>query len=261
METKDVGVKKSRIPISIIIILGSIAFILTFICMWWEYASQDSYKYLNANAIQVEATIDSYRVHYFPDSNKEDWWTYYEYQSSWGTVYCGHYATYTNESGAKKQLGKKVTIYVDPNSDWSAKFIPSVDYERALKDAIIYSCPIPIVLYFLIYRCVYRNILNKKIRKKAYGRYYKSTERVIWDPQPDTIKVGEVTKVRKWIVCYVKVRYLDEKGITREKWARSWFTHKEAKFLERKRYINIVPYKNTYGILEEMPIEKRSKGK
>ena len=34
--------------------------------------------------------------------------------------------------------------------------------------------------------------------------------------------------------------------------AQSWFTHKEAKLLQEKKMITIVPYKNTYGILEEM---------
>ena len=67
------------------------------------------------------------------------------------------------------------------------------------------------------------------------------------------ITQGEVTKVVKWIVCYVKVKYQDENGVMREKWARSWFTHKEAKYLQQKKTITIVPYKNTYGILEEIP--------
>lgn len=72
------------------------------------------------------------------------------------------------------------------------------------------------------------------------------------DYHKEFIKMGEVIKTRKWIVGYVKVKYKDEKGIIQEKWARSWFTRKETKFLEQKKFINIVPYKNTYGILEEM---------
>ena len=256
METKDVGIKKSRIPISIIIVLGSIAFILTFICMWWEYTSQDSYKYLQENAIEVEATVVGYGIHYRSNNEGYEVWTHYEYRSDWGTVYIGHHATFSTEREAKRYLGTKLKIYIDPNSEWCDKYLPSVDYERALRDAVIYSCPIPIVLYFLIYRCIYRNVLNLKIRKKAYGGYYKLNERVIWEPQPDSIKVGEVIKVRKWLVCYVKVRYNDEKGKGQIKWARSWFTHREAKFLAQKKFINVVPYKNTYGILEEMPIKK-----
>ena len=93
--------------------------------------------------------------------------------------------------------------------------------------------------------------MNKKIRKKVYGKYY-NNDRFILDMQPNTVKQGEVTKVRKWLVCYVKVKYLDENDVEREKWARSWFTHKEAKFLQDRKTVKIVPYKNTYGILEEM---------
>ena len=69
-------------------------------------------------------------------------------------------------------------------------------------------------------------------------------------------KEGEVINTRSFIFSYVKVRYFDEKGDTKEKWSYSWFTHKEAKFLQQKKTITIVLYKNTYGILEEMPATK-----
>lgn len=48
------------------------------------------------------------------------------------------------------------------------------------------------------------------------------------------------------------VKYIDDKGATKEKWSYAWFTKREAQFLEQKKIITIVPYKNTYGILEEM---------
>jgi len=92
--------------------------------------------------------------------------------------------------------------------------------------------------------------MNYKIRKKI-GHEEKDFL-VSHSYNQNTIKSGEVTKTRKWIVGYVKVKYQDEKGKTQEKWARSWFTRKETKYLEQKKIINIVPYKNTYGILEEM---------
>jgi len=38
------------------------------------------------------------------------------------------------------------------------------------------------------------------------------------------------------------------KGATKEKWSYAWFTKREAQFLEQKKTITIVPYKNTYGI-------------
>lgn len=97
--------------------------------------------------------------------------------------------------------------------------------------------------------------MNRKIQKRVYGSTY-NNDRFIHTTLPNTITQGEVTKVLKWVVCYVKVKYQDEIGATREKWARSWFTHKEAKFLQEKKTIKIVPYKNTYGILEEMSATK-----
>ena len=116
--------------------------------------------------------------------------------------------------------------------------------------AIVFCFPVPIALYLLIYRGIYRSVINYKIRKKLgleENDYIGGNK-----TNTDAIKTGEVTKVLKWIVCYVKVKYQDENGLAKEKWAQSWFTHKEAKFLKEKKTINIVPYKNTYGILEEM---------
>lgn len=113
----------------------------------------------------------------------------------------------------------------------------------------------------MVYRGIFRSVLNYKIRKKVG---VSTIEKVTEDSpkyinenidkllHPEVISQGEVTKVRKWIVCYVKVKYNDESGATREKWAQSWFTHKETKFLQEKKTITIVPYKNTYGILEKM---------
>ncbi len=98
------------------------------------------------------------------------------------------------------------------------------------------------IFLFVFYRVVYRNKLNQNILDSLQSGFINIS-----------ITQGEVTKVIKWMVCYVKVKYKDERGVTREKWARAWFSHKEVKYLEKKRIINIVPYKNTYGILEVMP--------
>ena len=139
MDVKDIGIKKNRALISFLLILVALAFVITFGFMWWEYASQDKYKYYSENAIEVEATITKYGIHYHGDHRRDyDVWTYYEYESEWGTVYCMHYATYSNESDAKAQIGKKVKIYIDPNGTWSSKYFPVVNYERALRNAIIW---------------------------------------------------------------------------------------------------------------------------
>lgn len=274
MEKRAVGIKKHRVFISVLLWALSVTLILIILYMWWEYASQDRLKYLNENVIEVEATIVSYDYDMASSSDKHiyNWMTVYEYKSEWGTVYRGSYALYTNEGMAKAQIGKTVKIYVNPNSSESFKRRPLYNYERAFRRAIIWCFPAPIVLYLLIYRCIYRNVLNKKICKKYYGIAYKKNtitfrksckpyyglldinNTTIFTPPTDMVKTGEVTKVWKWIVCYVKVKYQDEHNETKEKWARAWFTHKEAKFLKQKKFINIIPYKNTYGIFEEMPL-------
>ena len=257
MDKKDVGVKKCRGPVSLFMWVISIAFALTFSLLWWGYTKQAHYKYLHENVIEVEAKIDGYEKHYY-ENRIPDWSTYYKYQSDWGTNYSGLFEAYITENDAKSHIGESVTIFVDPISEWSATYRPTHIYERVLITAVVFTLLLPLVLYLLIYRFIYRNSLNTKIRKKLYGRYYNS-DRVIWNPQHDAIQVGEVVEVFKLLVCYVKVRYRDEDENKQEKWARSWFTHREAKFLERKKFIKIVPYKNTYGILEEMPIERKKK--
>lgn len=137
----------------------------------------------------------------------------------------------------------------------------SVDYEKDLIIACFSMLPVLFSLYLLIYRGIYRSWINYKIRKKVG---VSTVEKVNEDSpkyinedvdmllHPEVIAQGEVTKVMKWIVCYVKVKHQDEQNITQEKWAGDWFTHKEAKFLQQKKTITIVPYKRTYGILEEM---------
>ena len=158
MDVKDIGIKKNRVLISFLLILVALAFVITFVFMWWEYASQDKYKYYSENAIEVEATIVSYNYDYSTsDKNTKNWVTRYEYESGWGTIYQGRNAVHPDESTAKAEVGEKIKIYVDPNSDWSDKHLPSFNYERALRDAIIWCFPVPIVLYLLIYRCIYRN--------------------------------------------------------------------------------------------------------
>ena len=255
MDKKDVGVKKSRGPVSLLMWVITIAFALTFSLLWWGYTKQAHYKYLHDNVIEVEAKIDGYEKHYY-ENRIPNWSTYYKYQSDWGTVYSGQFELYITEDYAKEHIGESVIIYVDPASDWSDTYRPTHIYERVLIAAIVFTVTLPFVLYLLIYRFIYRNAMNTKIRKKLYGRYYNS-DRVIWDKHPDSVQEGEVIEAYKWFVGYVKVRYRDENGERQEKWARAWFTLKETKFLEQKKLINIVPYKNTYGILEEMPIERR----
>ena len=90
--------------------------------------------------------------------------------------------------------------------------------------------PVLFSLYLLIYRGIYRSWINYKIRKKVG---VSTVEKVNEDSpkyinedidmllHPEFMSQGEVTKVLKWVVCYVKVKYQDKNGLAREKWARS----------------------------------------
>lgn len=172
------------------------------------------------------------------------------------------------EEIAKSKIGTTVAVIIVPNSDNSrlGKLNDiSIEYTKDLVVAIVSCLPLLLILYLLVYRGIFRSVLNYKIRKKVG---VSTVEKVTEDSpeyinedkdkllHPEFIAQGEVTKVFKWIVCYVKVKYKDENGATKEKWARSWFTHKEARYLQQKKTISIVPYKNSYGILEEMPAKK-----
>lgn len=206
-------------------------------------------NYMLFNGIEVEAEIvDVVCVDKTPDESLPtySYESVYYYVSPDGKEYTG----WGGPSGANKELyiGRKVNIVIDPNSTNSV--FGSLDtlrgYEGSIKIYFPLACTVTtlfcIVAYLFFYRVIYRKALDSKMLDLLDGRFVNGC-----------VSHGEVTKTRKWIVGYVKVKYKDENGETKEKWARSWYTRKETKFLEQKKFINIVPYKNTYGIVEEMP--------
>lgn len=250
---REIGINKQRMGVNLAFILVFICMLLMCAIMWGLYQANFTNEYWIENGVEVEAEcIGWHSVLDDHDAHLVIYYCKYRYVDANGKEYNAALEFYSKED-AQKQIGKKIKIVIDPNSN-AVRHVDlkslKLTYERDLIIAIIFCFPVPIVTYFLIYRGIYRSAMNYKIRKKAGenepdfmgGKRYNE----------NAVSVGEVTKVRKWIVCYVKVKYKDEKGVEREKWARSWFTHKEAKYLKQKKYINIVPYKNTYGILEEM---------
>ncbi len=275
-----IGIRKSRILINMLLGVALVGCIILCAIMWACYSINSEFEYWLNNGIEVEATITEAK--YLESSNNMGthtsydmrWVTIYTYISDDGTEYRGTAYVYRAnkpsdaEEIAKSKIGTIVTVIIDPNSN-NSRFGKlndiSVEYTKDLVVAIISCLPVLLILYLLAYRGIFRSVQNYKIRKKVG---VSTVEKVTEDSPkyvnedidkllyPEAISQGEVTKVLKWIVCYVKVKYQDENGATREKWARSWFTHKEAKFLQQKRTINIVPYKNTYGILEEMSATK-----
>ncbi len=243
----------------------NLAFILIFIAlgitcaiMWGMYQANYTNEYWIKNGIEVEAECESYFIRYDEnDKHLARFWCRYKYVDSDGKEYYA-YGQCSSEQAALNQIGKKIPIVIDPNSTKTRRVDLknlSLNYERDYILAIIFCIPASIAFYLLIYRGIYRSAMNYKIRKKVGEKDNDFLSNTNFNPE--AVKIGEVTKICNWIVSYVKVRYQDEKNETQEKWARAWFTRREAKFLKQKKYINIVPYKKTYGILEEMS-SKRS---
>ncbi len=250
----DIGIKNKFIVYQIFI-NAAFAICVTLTIIFWIccYSDYNNSKLLR-NGIEVEAEIVDVREIDISSGDshttRRAWECIYSYVAPDGKEYSGWVGQFSQKQDAVEHLGDKVTIVIDPTDEYSTYgTLASIALRQKNNDthlilACVFTGLLCIAAYLFFYRVVYRNKLNAKILKHLNCGYING------------IKQGEVTKVAKWIVCYVKVKYQDENGAAREKWARSWFTHKEAKYLQQKKTINIVPYKNTYGILEEMSATK-----
>lgn len=249
---KDIGIKnKFNLYKTLIIAFFMIFAVLTLIWSIQVAGNYQNNKWLNIG-IEVEAEIiDEFEVDEY-DEVDNTYYTIichvYQYVSPEGKMYNG------TTRHANLRIGDKIKILIDTNS--SDSIDDSLDYLNDNKDNNKFDLPLLCVFgslflissYLFFYRVVYRNALDKKILKYYGNSYLKNG-----------LSEGEVIKTFKWIVGYVKVRYRDEKDIAKEKWARAWFTLRETKFLEEKKYVKIIVYKRTFGILEEMPIKYKAK--
>ncbi len=251
----EIGIKNYFKIYHIFINAAFVIFLVLSVIFWVFCCSDHNDNELLKNGIEVEAEIvDIQEIDITPSESSitRAWVCVYSYVSSDGKEYSGTVGEFSQKKFAAEHLGEKVTIVINPTNGYSvygtlssiARYHKNSDTHLLL--AGIFTGLFCIAAYLFFYRVVYRQRSDRKISEKINGRFVN-----------DCIAQGEVTKVRKWIVCYVKVKYQDDNGAAREKWARSWFTHKEAKFLQQKKIIDVVPYKNTYGILEEMPITKK----
>ena len=252
MPKSDMGIKNSLKIYQAFIIAAFVVFCILSIIFWALVRGGLYYNNLLNNGIEVEAeVVDWYCIDATPD---ETYATYvyrgvYLYVSPEGKRYsgsCGLGAS--TEKDAKLNIGKKITIVIDPNgSDSTASTLANLaSYKNNINFnfsfAWIFTGLFCVSAYLLFYRVVYRNRLDKKINNTLKSRFVESSA-----------TQGQVIKIFGLLWFYVKVQYNDDKGLPHKKWARSWFTRKEAKYLKQKKFINIIPYKNTYGILEEMP--------
>lgn len=247
MKLKPIGIRKDKSWILPIFIIITFSIIVAIIVFWWFYSDEFDYEYLLKNGVEVEATVVDYDYHNESyadgDNNYLSGWYYiwechYDERIYRGTAPDGYLRT---QEEVMEYLGKKFTVTVDPNSNWvvdkpkSEIHADGFHYTEYLTCAIVFTCLSPFAIFAFVKFAIYPMFLDSRI-----------------DRCGKLPKEGEVIKIRSFIFSYVKVRYIDDKGDTKEKWSYSWFSHKEAKFLQKKKIITIVPYKNTYGILEEM---------
>lgn len=251
MNVKDIGIK-NHFRIYQIFVNAAFAICVVLSIVFWIYCYSDyNNSKLLRNGIEVEAEIVDVREIDISSGDSQTtrraWECIYLYVAPDGKEYSGWVGQFSQKQYAVEHIGEKVTIVIDPTDGYSTHgTLAGIALRQKNSNThLILACTFTgllcIATYLFFYRVVYRNRLDKKILEHTSGRFVSNC-----------VREGEVTKVVKWIVCYVKVKYQDENGATREKWAQSWFTHKEAKYLQQKKTITIVPYKNTYGILEEM---------
>ncbi|MDE7087302.1 MAG: hypothetical protein K2O67_03820 [Clostridia bacterium] len=250
---RHIGIKKD-INLRMVFCGVPLMFLIFLCVVFWGFYFVDDYheELLVKYGVEVEAEIIRYDV--IVEDNGYSYQLRYWYTAPNGTIYDGHTRKYFDESAAEKHVGDKIIITIVPSSISPDEQISvpkryadlsGPKYSLHLTLAICCTVPIPILIYLLCYRGFYRNELDKKII-------------IGFEKGNLPERRGEVVKVSGWLIKYVKVRYEDE-GKTCERWARSWFTIREAKYLEQKKIIRIVPYKNTYGILEEMAVETKQK--
>ena len=228
--------------------------VVFWLCVYGDYDNND----MAYNGIEVEAVVTD-NVEYVDISSDDEsaryvWMCNYEYVSPKNVRYSGRYNYYSSREEAEKHIGDSVKITVNPKNGVSTTRPLEYFIERAgnfntdLTVACVLSGCLVIASYFFFYRVVYRRVLDKKIVKKFKCYYFN-----------DGVADGEVVNCFGLIWFYVKVKFYDEEGISHEKWAREWFTRREARFLRDKRYIKIVLYKSSYGILEQMPYAEKIK--
>ncbi len=250
IKLKDIGIRKDSGGRLMIGITLTVPILVAAVVFWLFYSNEFKYEYLLENGVEAEATVISYGYDY-PDSTNDGsvdtssgwyytWECYYN-----GKRYSGISGHFRTEEIVSEYLGTKFTITVDPNSSFVVdKPLSEISkdgfhYIEYLTCAIVFTCLSPFFILAFIKFAIYPTILNSKIDK--CGKLPVQ---------------GEVIKAKGWIFKYVKVS-CEDKGILKEKWSYDWLTRKEAKFLQQKKTITIVPYKNTYGILEEMQVERK----
>ena len=248
----DIGVKNKSQHYGYQVILSFLFGISIFVAfIFWLVVFSDYNHKKFENGIEVQAEIiDRYEVEENDDEGYAQTKVYhvYQYISPDGIIYEG------STRHANVSIGSKIMIIIVPGKNLSTDepmelILEQINnLQRDFSIACALSALVCVTTYLFFYRVVYRNAIDKKILKQ-FGHEFIG----------NNVKDGEVVKTIRWIVGYVKVSYRDDRDLEKSRWARAWFSRRETDFLEQKKYIKIVTYKNTYGILETMPIKTKQK--
>lgn len=213
---EEIGIRKS---ISMRIWLtGFFLFACSLLCIvfWALYRGNYAAEWWLNNGVEVTATGVRWgegRSLYSDYDGHTRYHIYYyctfEYTDENNVKYSAN-DTYSTQQNAQNAVGTQKKILIDPNGT-EARI---ADYEyltphfaKDLAVAIIFTVPIPILYYLFIYRAVYRGIVNHILCERV-GEEVKD----FINPKAineNTTALGEVVKIRSWIVSYVKVRYYD----------------------------------------------------
>lgn len=245
MKVNPIGIRKDRAWLLPAALILTASVIVAVIMSWLFYCNEFKYEYLLENGVEVEATVINYDYDYADsaaggDADTNSGW-YYTWECYYnGRRYSGVSGYFRTEESVLQYVGNKFTVTVDPDSSFVVDKTKSeiraggFHYTRYLTCSVVFTCILPLIMFVCVKFAFYPIFLNYKI-----------------DRSGKLPEEGEVIKARSLIISYVKVRYIDDKGEAKEKWSYAWFTNREAKFLQEKKTITVVPYKNTYGILEE----------
>ncbi|MDE7453023.1 MAG: hypothetical protein K2N22_01285 [Clostridia bacterium] len=242
---KPIGVRKDGVYIVPLLII--VVSVLTAAgVLWGFYAEEFKWENLKTNGVELTAEITGYDYHQaspsaMGDNDSSSGW-YYIWECNYGGKrYSGTSggAYFTSEQAVIERLGETFAITVDPQSGWYVKTTLAEvraregKFTQLLTAAAILTALSPFALYLFIYRGICPSVMDAKIARCGHLPVQ-----------------GEVVKTFGLLFMRVKVRY-EFRGVRHEKWARRLFTRRDGRFLKDKKYISVVPYKNTFGVLEE----------
>lgn len=262
-----VGVKKSGSVLGTLFALFFMVSLMGMICSWFFLNGARNSEYMYTNGKEVQVYISSYSSYSdiidYEDGTSETvtrWRANFVYtDEESGKIFTGFTGPWTTERDARSQLGKKITITIDVES---GKFVvgPKAKIKKPYRSFTLYKISIAATVIFCVSFVIFCfGVYRIQIRKRICAKIGGANSGTFLDES--YLITGEVVASFGLVWYDIKVKYRDESGKERSRWARSLFTHREADFLREKRFIQIATFNNTFGVVEQMPVIKMVKTK